>query len=77
MPSNNKQHGFIFEFLPQGQYVKVNAVCTQTGLEVSIVGDKKATQKELERIAGRKLLMMLEKKKPPVLNSNKDKGFLV
>ncbi len=44
-----------FEFLPQGAYVKVSAVHEGTGTEVSIVGDARVTQADLQRIALRKL----------------------
>lgn len=49
----------IFEFIPRGAYVKVCAVDEATGTEVSIVGDARATQAELERIALMKLQRVL------------------
>ncbi|NVJ98107.1 MAG: serine hydroxymethyltransferase [Alphaproteobacteria bacterium] len=52
---------FIVEFIPVGNVVRVSAVCTRTGREVSIVGDPKASQRELETIAVRKLKYVLEK----------------
>ncbi len=51
--------GIIFEFIPNGAYVKVSAVDEVTGREVSIVGDARASQAELERIARQKLERVL------------------
>lgn len=53
----------IFEFLPLGAYIKVSAVDEATGTEVSIVGDARASQAELERIALMKLDRALERRK--------------
>ncbi|MGD1934479.1 MAG: hypothetical protein ACFB0Z_08225 [Candidatus Phaeomarinobacter sp.] len=44
-----------FEFLPRGAYIKVSAVHEGTGTEVSIVGDARVTQADLQRIVLRKL----------------------
>lgn len=49
-----------FEFVPRGAYVKVSAVHEGTGTEVSIVGDARVTQADLQRIALRKLERALE-----------------
>ncbi|MEO0962052.1 MAG: serine hydroxymethyltransferase [Pseudomonadota bacterium] len=49
-----------FEFVPRGAYVKVSAVHQGTGTEVSIVGDARVTQADLQRIALRKLEKALE-----------------
>jgi len=55
-PSRNTGSDAVyFEFLPQGAYVKVSAVHEGTGTEVSIVGDARVTQADLQRIALRKL----------------------
>ncbi|GHF29174.1 hypothetical protein GCM10017044_25530 [Kordiimonas sediminis] len=51
----------IIEFITIGNAVKVTAVCTVTGREVSIVGDPKASKKELENLAVRKLAYVLQK----------------
>ena len=45
-----------FEFIRMGNYVKVSAIDMATGREVSIVGDPKASQEELKRIALAKLM---------------------
>ncbi|WND02225.1 hypothetical protein QGN29_11750 [Temperatibacter marinus] len=55
--------------------MKVCAICTKTGLEVSIVGDIKATKDELNRIATQKLHRMKEKKNPKPLESTR--GIIV
>lgn len=51
----------IVEFIPMGNFVKVCAVCEDTGREVSIVGDPKASKTELERLAIRKLNYVMAK----------------
>ena len=45
----------LIEFIQQGGYIKVSAVEAKTGLEVSIVGDPKQSQRALEAAAVRKL----------------------
>lgn len=50
----------IFEFIPMGNSVKATAVDVLTGVEVSVVGPADpSSQRELERIALRKLLQRL------------------
>ncbi|MFZ4125641.1 MAG: DUF6898 family protein [Rickettsiales bacterium] len=44
-----------FEFVRIGNYVKVSAIDMVSGKEVSIVGDPKAGEAELKRIALAKL----------------------
>ena len=51
----NRGDEILIEFIQQGGYVKVSAVDAKTGLEVSIVGDLKQSQKALEAAAIRKL----------------------
>lgn len=61
-PSGNAPSDRVyFEFVPRGAYVKVSAVHEGTGTEVSIVGDARVTQADLQRIARRKLEKALEK----------------
>jgi len=64
----------IIEFINIGNSVKVSAICEETGVEVSIVGDPKAARAELERIAADKLRMVLRKKHQ---EAPKKPGFLV
>lgn len=52
----------IFEFIPVGDSVKVCAVDSRTGFEVSIVGPAKTPVEDLERVAARKLRRQLEKR---------------
>ncbi|WP_417461802.1 DUF6898 family protein [Kordiimonas sp.] len=52
----------IFEFITVGNVLKVSAICEDTGIEVSIVGDPRASQKELEMVAARKLRYVMAKK---------------
>jgi hypothetical protein len=57
----SEQHGVIFEFIKIGSYVKVSAVDTRTGTEVSIVGDPMRGEQALRRTALRKLQMVMKK----------------
>lgn len=54
MPKNSND--VAFEFIRMGNYVKVSAIDMVTGREVSIVGDPKASQDELKRVALAKLI---------------------
>jgi len=51
----------IVELIPMGSYVKVSAVCEDTGREVSMVGDPKVPQKQLEQLAINKLKFVMRK----------------
>ena len=53
----------IVEMLPVGCYVKVSAIDTRTGTEVSIVGDPMRGEAALRKTAIRKLEYVLQKKK--------------
>jgi Domain of unknown function (DUF6898) len=57
--------GVYFEFTAQGAYVKVAAIDSESGLEVSIVGAAGTPQAELERIAKRKLEFVRKKMAQP------------
>ena len=65
----------LIEFIPVGNSVKVCAVCEDTGFEVSIVGDPRAPQKELEAIAVRKLKYVMAKQDENT--APKGRGFTV
>jgi len=51
----------IYEFIPKGSSVKVSAVDPITGHEVAIVGDPKAGEEYLMRVAKRKLEYVMTK----------------
>ncbi len=51
----------IIEFIRRGNYVKVTAIDTASGIEASIVGDPGAGKETLERIAVQKLEWVLKK----------------
>ncbi len=59
--SRSNEHGVIFEFVSIGSYVKVSAVDTRTGTEVSIVGDPRRGEAALRRVALRKLENTMQK----------------
>ena len=64
MPQKRSYLGeVLFEFVVQGNFVKVMAVDPVTGTEVSIVGDSRASKSTLEQVATKKLLMVLERKR--------------
>lgn len=52
----------FFEFRRVGNYVRVSAIDSVTGTEVTIVGDAKAGQIQLKQTALRKLEYVLAKK---------------
>ncbi len=51
----------IVELIPMGSYIKVSAICEDTGREVSIVGDPKVPQKQLEELAIKKLKYVIRR----------------
>ncbi len=61
MNSNNGREIFI-EFIPMGTSVKVCAIDSLTGTEVSIVGPANAGQETLKQNAIKKLQYILSKK---------------
>jgi hypothetical protein len=66
MSRHRSSHGTIFEFINIGGYVKVSAVDTRSGTEVSIVGDSRRGEQALRRIVLHKLQRAMEKAaKPP------------
>lgn len=56
MPPNRHT---LLEFIPQGNTVRVNAVDSATGIEVSIQGPASAGRSALERVAVAKLAYVL------------------
>lgn len=56
-----------------GQYVRVIAIDSVTGTEVTMMGDSKQSIDTLKRLAARKLEYVLEKNKA----AKKDKGIVV
>jgi hypothetical protein len=60
--SNKPGNEAIVEFVRVGQMLKVVAVDTVTGFEVSMIGDPRVSQQELSRLAVQKLRFMLAKK---------------
>ena len=53
--------GVIVEFTQVGGQVKVTAIDTKSGREVSMIGTLQTSQKELSRLAVRKLKYVMEK----------------
>ncbi|MFT6580304.1 MAG: DUF6898 family protein [Alphaproteobacteria bacterium] len=64
--SRRNEDGVILELVHIGRYVKVSAIDTKSGTEVSIVGDPAQGEAALQRVAIRKLQY--------VMNKNADKG---
>ena len=72
----NDPGGIIFEFISMGRFVKVSAIDTKTGTEVSIVGDLTAGEVALRQLASRKLKMVMgRQKKSPSSGKPSDDGF--
>ncbi len=59
--TNSKE--IIFEFIPQGRFVKVSAIDVDSGLEVSIIGAAAAERSTLQQLAVQKLQYILAKQK--------------
>jgi hypothetical protein len=57
--------GVYFEFLTLGNSVKVSAIDSASGVEVSIVGPTTASRTELEHLVLKKLEHALEKRQDP------------
>lgn len=51
----------IIEMVPSGNFIKVSAICEDTGREVSIVGDPKAGEATLKALAVKKLKYVMTK----------------
>jgi hypothetical protein len=52
--------GVYFEFTPIGTSVKVAAIDTTTGIEVSVIGAARASQADLQQLALQKLKLRLK-----------------
>lgn len=63
MPRNNE---YIVEFIQQGRFVKVTAVDPVSGLEATIVGDARESDKVLSANAVKKLEFLLKKAGSPL-----------
>ena len=62
MADREDRGGVIFEFQFLSHAVKVSAVDVASGIEVSIVGPRSASQATLERTARAKLAYVMSKK---------------
>jgi hypothetical protein len=56
---------YLLEFHRVGAYVKVSVIDPVTNTETSIVGDPRASEAELTRLAVRKMEYVLKKKQEP------------
>ena len=56
-----EQREVYFEFTAIGNVVKVSAIDSQTGTEVSIMGPVSASQADLQQLALQKLKMRLKR----------------
>jgi hypothetical protein len=62
----------LFEFVPQGRFVKVTALDPVTKVEVTVVGDRMASAETLQRIAINKLRYVLTKRADEARNQRGD-----
>ncbi|MCF6195111.1 MAG: hypothetical protein L3J50_00295 [Emcibacter sp.] len=60
---NRGEGEYLVEFIQVGSYMKVSAVDTVSGREVSIVGPASASRNQLSRVAVNKLKYVLAKEK--------------
>ncbi len=58
----SRQPNYLLEFYRIGNYVKVSIIDPVSNTEASIVGDPRASEAELTRIAVRKLEYVMKKK---------------
>jgi hypothetical protein len=65
----------LFEFVSQGNYVKVIAVDTNTNTEITIVGDRRSRKETLQDAAVKKLRYVIEKKSDNSENKLKDRNL--
>ena len=67
----------LFEFVVEGNFVKVMAVDPTTGTEISIVGDRRSSKSTLEKIATNKLIWVLKRKFQNKTNKGKNRHNLI
>jgi len=53
----------LFEFRRVGKFVKVTAIDPQSNIEISMVGNPRYSQEMLKRIATRKLIYVINKRR--------------
>jgi hypothetical protein len=61
------------EFLTVGDSIKVTAIDSETGTEVSIVGPVRAPRSDLERVAVDKLHYVLERQSSDTINTDEER----
>lgn len=61
MSTDDEQEGYIVEYVTMGDSVKVTAVDPVSMREVSVIGPKKATRRQLAELAVRKLQYVLDR----------------
>ena len=59
------RHEVYFEFVAIGNVVKVTAIDSQTGTEVSAMGPASSSQADLQQLALQKLKARLKRETPP------------
>jgi hypothetical protein len=52
----------LYEFRQVGKHLRIVAIDPDTGTEVTMIGDRKASMTELKRHAMRKLIYVMDKK---------------
>ena len=59
------RHEVYFEFVAIGNVVKVTAIDSQTGTEVSAMGPASSSQADLQQLALQKLKARVKREQPP------------
>jgi hypothetical protein len=60
---DEKEEGYIVEYIALGNSIKATAIDPETMREASVMGPKKATRKQLSELAVRKLRYLLRRDK--------------
>jgi hypothetical protein len=63
--SDEDRHEVYFEFVAIGNVVKVTAIDSRTGTEVSAMGPANSSQADLQQLALQKLKARLRRETPP------------
>ncbi|MEQ8227587.1 MAG: hypothetical protein RIA64_05845 [Rhodospirillales bacterium] len=61
----------LFELRPRGRYIRATAIDPRTGVEVISICDAKYSQSMIKRLAKRKLIYVLRKRRAQILGQGK------
>ena len=61
----------LYEFVSVGRHLRVNAIDPRTGIEVSMIADRRYGETLIKRLAARKLAYVISKRRPGLLGSRR------